>query len=208
MGNYHPNHPQARDRRAFNAHRHGLTGHILVIEPKEEPAYQQHCHGIHQSLAPVGALETDLAQSVADDRWRLKRAAAMENNIFALGLNQAADPLSENAEVDTALHTARLWYSVSKELERLTLYESRIQRRIEKNLALIRQLQADRRQALQKLVEEAAILGDSYDFPPEALPPQFVFSIDQIRRLAAHHRSLQAARPPLPARQKPLPKAA
>ena len=203
-----PDPSKPRDRRAFNAYRHGLTGHLLVIEPAEEVAYKQHCQGIHQALAPVGALEIDLVQSLADDRWRLKRAAAMESNILSLGLNKADDVLSENPEVDTALHTARVWYSAGKELERLTLYESRIQRRVEKNLALIRQLQQDRREALQKLVEEAAILPATYKFPAELIPPQFDFSLAQIQRLAAHHRALQAARQPLPARQKPLPKAA
>jgi hypothetical protein len=185
--------PKPRNSRAFNAYRHGLTGHVLVIEPGEELAYKQHCEGIHQSLAPVGTLELDLVQSIADDRWRLKRAAAIESNLFALGLNRADDTLSGNAAVDTALHTARLWYTVGKELERMTLYESRIQRHIEKNLALVRQLQSDRREALQKLVAEAAVLGDAYTFPPEALPPHFVFSEVQIRALAKHHRRLADA---------------
>ncbi len=183
-----------RNSRAFNAYRHGLTGHVLVIEPGEEVAYKQHCQGIHQSLAPVGTLEIDLAQSVADDRWRLKRAAAIESNLFSLGLNRADDLLSDNPAVDTALHTARLWYNVSKELERLTLYESRIQRHIEKNLALIRQLQQARREALQKLVEETAALGESYEFPPEVIPGQFDSSSAQIQRLARHHRTLSQAK--------------
>jgi hypothetical protein len=194
--NYYPNHPdpKPRDKRAFNAYRHGLTGHVLVIEPNDELAYKQHCQGIHQSLVPIGALETDLVQSVADDRWRLKRAAAIESNILACGLNKADDVLSDNADVDTALHTARLWFSAGKELERLTLYENRIQRRVEKNLALIRQLQQDRRAALEQLAEQSVILGEAYDFPPEALNARFVFSTVQIHRLARHQRSLSQAK--------------
>jgi hypothetical protein len=34
---------------------------------------------------PVGALEIDLAQSIAENRWRLKRVRAMETGIFAAG---------------------------------------------------------------------------------------------------------------------------
>ncbi len=186
-----------RDRRAFNAYRHGLTGQVLVIEPAEQVAYEKHCQGIHQSLAPSGYMETDLVQTIADDRWRMKRAAAMENNILARALNQPGDLLSDNPEVDSALAKAEVWLDEGKELQRLTLYESRIQRRIEKNIALLRQLQADRRAALQKLVEEAIILGDSYDFPAEALPPQFDFSIPQIQRLARHYRRLLDAQNPV-----------
>ena len=193
--NYHPNHPTPKpgDRRAFNAYRHGLTGHVLVIEPADELAYKQHCQGIHQALAPVGAMETDLVQTIADDRWRLKRAAAIESNIISLGLTATDDVLSENPEADTALRTARLWYSASKELERLTLYESRIQRRIEKNLALIRQLQIDRRAAIQELAQQAAVLGEAYEFPPKVLPRDFVFSSVEIHRLARHNLSLRDA---------------
>ena len=184
--------PKPRDPRAFNAYRHGLTGHVLVIEPADELAYKQHCRGIHQSLAPFGALETDLVQSIADDRWRLKRAAAIESNILAGGLQNATEVLSENPEIDTALQTARTWLNAAKEIERIALYESRLQRRVEKNLALIRQLQLDRHAAIDLLARQSEDLDEAYDFPPEASP--FVFSNDQIRRLAHHQRSLRDAR--------------
>ena len=183
-----------RDKRAFNAYRHGLTGHVLIITPAEQAAYQKHCQGFHESFAPKGAVEIDLAQSIADDRWRLKRAAAMESNILAIGLNEPDQVVSHHEEVDAALAEARVWIQQGKELERLALYESRLQRKVEKNMALLRQLQQDRREALQKLVEETAILGESYNFPAELLPPQFDFSTPQIASLAGHHRSLIAAK--------------
>jgi hypothetical protein len=192
--------PKPRDRRAFNAYRHGLTGHVLVIEPNDEQAYKQHCQGIHQSFAPSGAMETDLVQSIADDRWRLKRAAAIESNIFALGLSEPDQVTADHDEVDTALAMARVWLERGKELDRLTLYESRIQRHIEKNMALLRQMQQDRRNALQQAAREAALLsqlaaakGETCDFPMESLPPQFDFSSDLISRLAAHHHRLSEA---------------
>ncbi len=68
--------PKPRDQRAFNAYRHGLTGHVLIPAPDDREAYTAHCRGILESLAPSGAFETDLTQSIADDRWRLKRAKA------------------------------------------------------------------------------------------------------------------------------------
>jgi len=219
--NYYPNHPtpKRRDRRAFNAYRHGLTGHVLVIEPADEAAYKEHCEGIHQSLAPSGAMETDLVQTVADDRWRLKRAGAMESNILSLGLHAGDDVLSDNPEVDTALHTARLWYSTGKELERLTLYESRIQRRIEKNIALIYQMQQNRRAAVYQAAEEMRLLtqlakskGEAYDaardYPVEFLPSQFDFSPAQLARFAAHQERLAEARKLAPTPPRPVRRAA
>src|ERR1700683_2755504 len=84
-----------RDRRALSALRHGLTGQIYIFSPGEQAAYDKHCQGYHQSLAPEGALETDLAQSIADDRWRMKRAATLENSIFAAGISQPGDTVTD-----------------------------------------------------------------------------------------------------------------
>ena len=188
--------PKPRDRRAFNAYRHGLTGHVLVIAPADEQPYKDHCQSIHQYYAPVGGMEIDLVQQIADDRWRMKRASAIESAVVVRGLNDPDDANSGNEQVDVALAQGRVWGEQKKDLNLLTLYEGRIQRRIEKNMALVRLLQQDRKAALQQIVEEAAILGETYDFPPEALPPNFVYSIPQIHRLAAHRKRLEAARKP------------
>ncbi len=102
-------------------------------------------------------------------------------------------------QIDVAYAQAVVWLKEGKNLGLLTLYEGRIQRRVEKNLAIVRQLQQDRKAALQQAVEEATLLaqlaaskGETFDierdFPREALPPQFVFSLCQIARLVAHHR--------------------
>ncbi|MDR3702939.1 MAG: hypothetical protein P4L56_25055, partial [Candidatus Sulfopaludibacter sp.] len=74
--------PKPRDPRALNAYRHGLTGQVLILTPEDEVAYKAHCQTIHQTLAPVGGMEVELAQEIADDRWRLKLAAALDNNIY------------------------------------------------------------------------------------------------------------------------------
>jgi hypothetical protein len=186
-----------RDKRAFNAYRHGLTGQVIVIAPSDEKPYKDHCQSIHQSWAPVGGMEIDLAQQIADDRWRMKRASAIESSVLARGLNQPDDALSGNEQVDIALGMGRVWGEQKKDLNLLTLYESRIQRRIDKNVALLLLLQQNRRETLQQIVEEAAILGETYEFPPEALPPNFVYSTAQIQRLAAHHRRLGEVRKPV-----------
>ncbi len=188
--------PQPRDKRAFNAYRHGLAGHVLVIKPHDDAAYRQHCEGIFLDLAPVGAMQADLVQSIADDRWRLKRASAIDNNKFSEGINAPSQVVTHHEQVDDAFAMSHLWDGSAPQLVLLTLYENRIQRRVEKNMALFFQLQQARRDALQTAVEEVAILGESYDFPPEALPPQFVHSLALIRRLANHRRLLQEAQKP------------
>ena len=69
-----PKTPEGKKRSSLNAFRHGLTGQIVIHTPEDRAAFQQHCDAIREALAPVGALETDLAQAIAEDRWRLNRA--------------------------------------------------------------------------------------------------------------------------------------
>jgi hypothetical protein len=201
-----------RDPRALNAYRHGLTGQIHLVTPAEQVAYEKHCRGYLESLAPVGAVETDLAQSIADDRWRLKRAAAIENTIFAMGLGHDEVNPNGNPEVEASFAQARTWLDQGKDLQLLGLYQHRIQSSVRKNMKMLRELQQDRKAALKQAAEDVALLtqlaenkGETYDaerdFPVESLPPQFVFSKPEIARLAAHQRRLaeaktQSAAPP------------
>jgi hypothetical protein len=179
------------------------------MTPADQVAYQSHCQGIHQALAPQGSMEIGLVQSIADDRWRLLRAAAIDNSTFAIGLSEPDQYIAHHEEVDAAFSQAVAWASEAKNLNLLTLYEGRIQRRVEKNIALLRQYQQDRQAALNQAVEEAALLaqfaasqGETYDierdFPPEALPPQFDFSLVKIARQVAHNHRLAEAKKHLP----------
>jgi hypothetical protein len=194
-----------RDPRALNAYRHGLTGQIHIVSPEEHAAYQNHCQGILASLAPSGAMETDLAQSIADGRWQLKRAVAIENTIFAMGLGTDDEIGGLAPEIADTYSQAHTWLNSGKDISLLGLYQHRIQRRVEKNMQMLRELQQERKAALQQAVEELALLtelaetkGETFDpdrdFPVESLPSKFVFSKPEIVRLAAHHRRLAEAK--------------
>ena len=77
-----------RDPRALNAYRHGLTGQVLIMTPEDQAAYHQHCQNIKKALAPEGTFEAGLAQSIADDRWRLFRAASLDINTCAVSISE------------------------------------------------------------------------------------------------------------------------
>src|SRR5689334_20469193 len=81
-----PKTPEGKSRCRLNAYRHGLTGQLCVFTPEEQQAYEKHSKIVLEALAPVGDFECDVAQSVADDRWRLKRARAIETSSFALAM--------------------------------------------------------------------------------------------------------------------------
>ncbi|SPE39255.1 hypothetical protein SBA3_3140003 [Candidatus Sulfopaludibacter sp. SbA3] len=194
-----------RDPRAFNAYRHGLTGQVLIMTPADELAYTKHCRGILASLAVEGDLEKSFGQSIADDRWRLLRCAAIENTRFSMGMNQPDQYFAHHPEIDSALAQAVVWACEADNFNLMSLYENRAQRRLERNMIILKQLQAERKAAFEQAVEEATLLaqyaaskGEPYhvetDFPPEALPPQFAFSLPKIASRVAHNLRLAAAK--------------
>jgi hypothetical protein len=136
---------EGRKRSSLNAFRHGLTGQIIVHTPEDREAFNKHCDGIREALAPVGALEIDLAQAIAEDRWRLNRARALENAIFALGQSEDVPQESDHPELDAALAQGRTWMAHAHQLQLLTTYEGRISRSVEKNMGQLRALQAERK---------------------------------------------------------------
>src|SRR5580698_6486462 len=139
-----PTSEAGKHRTRLNAYKHGLTGQIHILTAEEQTAFDAHCNGICESLAPIGALEIDLAQAIAEGRWRLKRALAIETSIYAtdqMGLYGpkvipvAADPAQLLFE-DTFIK-ARTWLTQKDNFLLLALYEQRINRIIERNMATI-----------------------------------------------------------------------
>jgi hypothetical protein len=204
-----------RDPRALNAYRHGLTGHVIILTPEDEVAYKTHCQGLHEYWAPVGAMEVDLVQEIADARWRLHHASAMHNNIYAAGLTRPDMIITHHPEIDAAFAQTRTWLSDPKNIALLGLYEQRIKNKELKAAAQLKQLQDARREALARAVEEAALLarlaeskGETFDIARD-LPrltnyPQFDFSSPEIARLVVHSRRLAEARALFQNPQKPL----
>jgi hypothetical protein len=80
-----PRSEAGKQRTRLNAYKHGLTGQIHLFTPEEHGAFERHCQSIVAALAPVGVIEQELAQSIAEDKWRLNRIRAIESGIFALG---------------------------------------------------------------------------------------------------------------------------
>ena len=189
-----PKTPEGKRRSSLNARRHSLTGKIHIATPEESQAFDQHCKAYHAELAPVGILESDLAQEIAEDRWRLKRARSLENSIFAQGHHDHADSTnSGNQQVDAALAEGKTWVEQARNLQLLTLYENRIRRAVEKNTVQLEAMQAKRKQAHNTAQHEAIRLwqlaeaeGKTYspdeDFTPSRDHGGFVFSTPEIAR--------------------------
>src|SRR5580693_2893173 len=153
-----PKTPEGKARCRLNAYRHGLTGQLCVFTPEEQQAYEKHCKMILEALAPVGDFERDLAQSIADDGWRLKRARAIEASTFALGLHEHSTDNAGHPEVDAAFAQARTWNKDAHNLQLLTVYEQRIQRAYDKNMAHLKTMQTERKEQAKEAMEQAKCL--------------------------------------------------
>src|SRR6202161_2290972 len=77
-----------KKRSSLNALRHGLTAQVVVLPSEDLAAYTAFTKAFHDELKPVGMLETQLTQSIADDYWRLNRAKAIEQNMYTLALHE------------------------------------------------------------------------------------------------------------------------
>ncbi len=190
-----------RDRRAFNAYRHGLTGQIHILTPADQLAYERHCRDIRESLSPETPLEASIVQSIADDRWRLHRAASFESTLFAVEMSGPNLVETGNEEVDAAFAMARAWLAKGKSIELISLYETRIHRNLEKNMAELRRLRAERQAALQSALHEAeveaelaACKGEPYEVTQDFAQPHFVFSRQEIGAKVAVMRRRKEAR--------------
>jgi hypothetical protein len=65
-----------------NAVKHGFSGRLDVIKGEEQAEFERHREAMLGELAPVGAVESMLAERIAGLAWRLKRAERMQDEAF------------------------------------------------------------------------------------------------------------------------------
>src|SRR3984885_6561155 len=103
--------PAGRARSSMNNLRHGLTGQINILPTEDREAHDRFCADLIDSLQPETPMEKQLALSIAEDNWRLNRARAIENNMFALGHQ------GERREIQVALADARTFQTHANQFQ-------------------------------------------------------------------------------------------
>jgi hypothetical protein len=199
---------QGKSVSRLNARRDGFTGQVIILSAEDRPHFEQFHAKLLAGLHPETALEKSLAHAIAWDTWRLNHLRAVEMNLYALASENpgatAADP-----RVQPAVADADTFSKYSDRFIRLSLYEQRLNRGLHKNLAALRNLQAERRRLeAQDRAEEVVLARYSdikelpYSAPARPTLNGFVFSNEEI--LAAAHRAstLEVARAAL--REAPL----
>jgi hypothetical protein len=154
-----PRTPAGRAKSSMNALRHGITGQVSIMTTEDRAAHDNFIQELTDRLRPEDALELQFASLIAEDFWRLQRIRAVENDMLALGnFSDAAEIDVDHPEIHTSLTRARTFVDRSKDFERLTLYEQRITRALEKNRRQLDELQAERKRLRQEALDQACLL--------------------------------------------------
>ncbi len=172
-----PKTAEGKQRSSLNALRHGLTGQVVVMPNEDLAAYQQHVKSFTDDLQPVGAIEANLVQALADCSWRMNRVAVFENNVQAYAVPCGDEPMPGGLSVGTALE------SMSKTLSNLSLYTQRLSRQFEKTEIHLRELQKIRKDQEQHALNQLLDIKEMQEAKGEPYNPKengFVFSDQQI----------------------------
>ena len=155
-----------------NAVKHGLTAAQDVISSESQADFDLYRDQLLTELAPASPIESMLAERVVSLSWRLKRICGIQNQaIDALNADNTSSPLAkltkslfskahyqpqqDPSESATALALGRLAikdFSNARVLERLLMYERRIENSLYKTI-----LELQRHCLMQKLHPRNAV---------------------------------------------------
>jgi hypothetical protein len=190
-----PKTSEGRRRSSLNACKFLITSKVHLCSPEEQPAYDAHMAAYKEAYGPVGILETELVVEIAKGKWRCKRASSVEDSIFAQGhLDHSPEMESGHPAVDSCLAEGKVWKEHSHSLMLISLYEARLRRSVEKDMAALEAMQAKRKEAYSRaqdqairLAQLAASEGEEYDpgddFLPASAYGEFVFSEPDLLRV-------------------------
>src|SRR6267143_2438047 len=148
-----------KKRSSLNAYRHGLTGQTIILPAEDLDAYQAFTRTFFNDYKPLGTLEKQLVQSLADTSWRLNRVAALEHNLIALGFDEHSDSIpTEHPEAHAALVIIEAMREQARPLAVAGLHTARLSRHFEKTLKQLNDTQEKRRATEAHQLSEAAAL--------------------------------------------------
>ncbi len=154
-----PRTAEGKERASQNAIKHGLLAKEAVIAGEDPAEFEMYREGMLQTLAPAGAVEEMLAERVVGLSWRLLRAERLQNAAFAaLEEGETTAVLEERLEewkqikgsdwdrsvcgvVDVNAELGRAVvedFAGARVLDRLLMYERRIESSLYRTMAELR----------------------------------------------------------------------
>jgi len=148
-----------KERASRNALKHGLLAREAVIQGEDPEEFELHREEMLEELAPVGAVEAILAQRVVGLSWRLRRAERLQNAAFAALDDGEPTPLLEARHEEWKQLKGSEWergvaglfdedaalgrvvvedFGGARVLDRLLMYERRIESSLYRTMAELR----------------------------------------------------------------------
>jgi|SRR5579864_5837488 len=173
-----------KQRSKLNALRHGFTGQTVVLPTEDHSAYQRHSQSFLDEYQPKGATETQLVQSMIDASWRMNRVAAVETNLFSLGITEMEDRIpAGQPDTGPALAMALAFREQIRAFSQISIYSQRLARQFERALQQLRAIQEERRSHESGQLFDAASLLKMHKedgLPYNPAEDGFVFSNEDI----------------------------
>jgi hypothetical protein len=170
-----PRTAEGKAKSAQNAVKHGLFAQKNVVISENQVEFDHLSEKIMAELAPVGVMETILAERIVSLTWRLKRAERMQNEAIDCKIiqeiNSCCRDLSESLISDgpqqrpgkyddVALgYIATRDFPECRTLERLSMYERRFELSLYKTIKELKKLQQARKAEAAKEEQSQFELG-------------------------------------------------
>jgi len=157
-----PKTPEGKAKSSLNAVKTGLTGRTVLLPSDDAAAYQKHVQRFFDQYKPAGDEESALTQSLADTEWRLLRIPSLEMGIYAIGRLALAKQFEheQDPQVLASLIEAQVFLTYRKDLNNLSIQESRLRKQREKDQAELQKLQHERKQRRENQMTQAWRLYD------------------------------------------------
>jgi len=145
-----PRTPQGKATASQNAVKHGLLAEQVVIKGEDPAQFECYREGMLQELAPVSGVEAMLAERVVSLAWRLRRAERLQSAVFATVYRENADdivlwprhglPIQPGPGEDEVVlgQVVMTDFARAKVLDRLLVYERRIESSLYRTMAELR----------------------------------------------------------------------
>jgi hypothetical protein len=152
-----PHSAAGKAKSSLNAVKTGLTGRTVLLPSDDVAAYQAHIKRCVKAFAPVGTLEEQVVQTLADLQWRLNRIPSLETGLLALARRRCAPDLFQdepNPQMRAVLLEAHLYETAAKSLENLQRQENRLGRQYAQEIKELERLRAERQRAEEQAAQE------------------------------------------------------
>jgi hypothetical protein len=134
--------PQGKKNSSRNALKHGMTAASFVLPGESEQDFEELLQAHRDTYQPANAVEMNLVETLALARWRLRRIAALESNLFENELALSESELSEKFETISDLgRLAFVFQEQTNSLALLIRYESSLTRLHDRTYKHLKELQ-------------------------------------------------------------------